>query len=281
MYITTFYSFKGGVGRSMALVNAGIELARRGRRVLLVDFDLEAPGLDAFKALTPKEPSLGVVDFVDSYLSSGTSDDVVKYVSECHFEHTGKGEIWLMPAGGKKSDYVCVFQNIDWGNLYMNQDGYLLIEDLKQQWMDEINPDYVFIDSRTGHTDVGGICTRQLPDAVAIFYFPNEQNLRGVSRVVRDIRSERDGPRKKNIQLHFIMSNIPDIDDEHQTLERMIEAFKTELDLKQEPMMVHRYDSLSLLDQAVFTQNRPKSRLAREYREIVEQIVSKNFCDRD
>lgn len=281
MYITTFYSFKGGVGRSMALVNAGIELARSGRRVLLVDFDLEAPGLDAFKALTPKEPSLGIVDFVDSYLSRGTSDDVVKYLSECHFDHIGNGEIWLMPAGSKMSDYACMFQNIDWADLYANQDGYLLIEDLKQQWMDEIKPDYVFIDSRTGHTDVGGICTRQLPDAVAIFYFPNEQNLRGVSRVVRDIRSERDGPRKKHIQLHFIMSNIPDIDDEHQTLERMIEAFKTELDLKQDPMMVHRYDSLSLLNQAVFTQSRPKSRLAREYREIVDQIVSKNLGDRD
>ena len=281
MYITTFYSFKGGVGRSMALVNAGIELARRGRRVLLVDFDLEAPGLDAFKALTPKEPSLGIVDFVDSYRSSGTSDDVVKYVSECHFEDNGKGEIWLMPAGGKKSDYASSFQNIDWGDLYANQNGYLLIEDLKQQWLDEIKPDYVFIDSRTGHTDVGGICTRQLPNAVAIFYFPNEQNLRGVSRVVRDIRSERDGPRKKHIQLHFIMSNVPDIDDEHQTLERQIEAFKTELDLKQDPMMVHRYDSLSLLNQAVFTQSRPLSRLAREYREIVDQIVSKNLGDRD
>ena len=51
MYITTFYSFKGGVGRSMALANAGVELARRGRKVLLVDFDLEAPGLDTFDCL--------------------------------------------------------------------------------------------------------------------------------------------------------------------------------------------------------------------------------------
>ena len=44
VYISTFYSFKGGVGRTMALVNAAVELARRGRRVLAVDFDLEAPG---------------------------------------------------------------------------------------------------------------------------------------------------------------------------------------------------------------------------------------------
>ena len=49
MYVTTFYSFKGGVGRTMALVNSAVTLALRGRRVLVVDFDVEAPGLDTFE----------------------------------------------------------------------------------------------------------------------------------------------------------------------------------------------------------------------------------------
>ena len=54
MYITTFYSFKGGVGRTMALVNAAVKLVQGGRRVLVVDFDLEAPGLDTFDVLKPR-----------------------------------------------------------------------------------------------------------------------------------------------------------------------------------------------------------------------------------
>src|SRR5258708_6648994 len=40
----TFYSFKGGVGRTTALVNLAFALARRGMRMLLWDLDLEAPG---------------------------------------------------------------------------------------------------------------------------------------------------------------------------------------------------------------------------------------------
>ena len=51
-------------------------------------------------------------------------------------------------------------------------------------------PDYVLIDSRAGHTDTCGICTRQLPDSVVVFFFPNEQNLRGLAEVVGDIRAE-------------------------------------------------------------------------------------------
>ena len=47
-YIFTFYSFKGGVGRSMALMNVAYTLAGWGRHVLVVDMDLEAPGLSGF-----------------------------------------------------------------------------------------------------------------------------------------------------------------------------------------------------------------------------------------
>ena len=47
-YIVTFYSFKGGVGRSLALINVAFGLVKRGRNVLVVDMDLEAPGISGF-----------------------------------------------------------------------------------------------------------------------------------------------------------------------------------------------------------------------------------------
>ena len=56
-YVFTFYSYKGGVGRSMALLNVGYTLASHGRHVLMVDMDLEAPGISSFlhrnQELTP------------------------------------------------------------------------------------------------------------------------------------------------------------------------------------------------------------------------------------
>ena len=76
MHIATFYSFNGGVGRTLALVNVAVELAGRWRRLLLVDFDLEAPGLDTFDLGRPPRPTPGVVDFVSAYLWSGRAPDV-------------------------------------------------------------------------------------------------------------------------------------------------------------------------------------------------------------
>ena len=281
MYVTTFYSFKGGVGRTMALVNAAVELANTGRRVLVVDFDLEAPGLDTFDILHSKTQVPGIVDFVGEYMASGQAPEVDRFVGKSPDIGNQGGGLWIMPSGAHQDSYAAHFSQIDWGALYEQHDGYLLFEDLKEQWKQVLRPDYVLIDSRTGHTDTGGICTRQLPDAVTILFFPNEQNLRGLTKVVRDIRAEAEEPRKKEIELHFVMSNVPDLDDEDRILEDQIEAFQNQLGFKQEPMIVHRYNSLALLNQAVFTKDRPRSRLAREYRDIVQEIVRQNVADRE
>ena len=181
----------------------------------------------------------------------------------------------------KTDSYATNFNQVDWGELYERQEGYLLFEDLKEQWNQALRPDYVLIDSRTGHTDTCGICTRQLPDSVVVFFFPNEQNLRGLSEVVGNIRSEADEPRNKTVELHFVMSNVPDLDDEDQILERKIDAFQHQLGFRREPMIVHRHDSLSLLNQVVFAKDRPRSRLAKEYGDIVREISARNWQDRD
>jgi MinD-like ATPase involved in chromosome partitioning or flagellar assembly len=46
--IYTFYSYKGGVGRSMALASVAQWLYLQGLNVFMVDWDLEAPGLEEF-----------------------------------------------------------------------------------------------------------------------------------------------------------------------------------------------------------------------------------------
>jgi len=280
MYVTTFYSFKGGVGRTMALVNVAVALANRGHRVLAVDFDLDAPALDTFDVMRPREQVPGIIDFVNEYLGSGQAPDVQRFIGEA--AHTGGkgGGLWIMPSA-RRETYSANFHHIDWRALYDERDGYLLFEDLKEQWRRFVEPDYVLIDSCTGHTDAGGICTRQLPDSVAVLFIPNEQNLRGLTRVVRDIRAEASEPRCKAITLHFVMSNVPDLDDEDGVLSGTIKAFQEQLGFRREPFIVHRNDSLSLLNQVVFTRDRPTSRLAREYRELVREIARNDEAERE
>ena len=264
----------------MALVNVAVDLAQRGRRVLAVDFDLEAPGLDTFDLPHPPGVIPGIVEFVSEYLASGRAPDFERFVFESPSIGSDNGGLWIMPSGAHIDSYSRTLANIDWGRLYEHHDGYLLFEDLKEQWKASVKPDYVLVDSGTGHTDVGGICTRQLPDSVAILFFPNPQNLRGLTKVVQDIRLEVKSIRKKEIGLHFIMSNVPDLDDEDRILEQSIASFEKDLGFRN-PLIIHRYDSLSLLNQVVFTKDRPRSRLAKEYQTLTDEIIRHNPLDRD
>lgn len=280
MHVVTFYSFKGGVGRTMALMNTAIELVQRGRKVLVVDFDLEAPGVSSFDIAAETTESLGLVDYVCEYLRSRKAPDASAYLHPCKTWKNAKGELWVMPSGKQDSQYGARLTSINWEELYSVHDGYLMFEDLKAQWRAAIQPDYVLIDSRTGHTDVGGICTRQLPDAVVLMMFPNRQNLRGMVRIHREIQAH-DQERARPVERLFVLSNVPDLDDEAKILRRWMKDSQAEFGYQKPAAVIRHYDSMSLLDQVVFTKDRPRSRLAEEYRVLANAIIDSNVEDAD
>lgn len=264
----------------MALVNVAAEIARRGKRVLVVDFDLEAPGLDTFDITRSDKRKRGLLDFVCNYRKTEEVPDVREFVYKSKLD-LSRGELWVMPAGLQDEDYHKRFRSVDWEDLYSTQHGFLLFEDLKAQWERVLQMDYVLIDSRTGHTDVAGICTRQMPNAVVTLFFPNEQNRRGLVSIIPQIRAEAKGPLKKKIDLHFVMSNVPDLDDEDEILENEIGKFESSLDFTDLTAVIHHYDSLALLEQVTFTVKRQRSRLAKEYAGLAFAIIRQNIQDRE
>jgi MinD-like ATPase involved in chromosome partitioning or flagellar assembly/tetratricopeptide (TPR) repeat protein len=281
LHIITFYSFKGGVGRTMALVNAGVELARRGRKVLLVDFDLKAPGLSTYDLLRPEKPSPGIVEYVTEFRHTRRSPLVTDFLYAAKPVGKKGGKLWVMPAGRRgDAEYRRMLNELNWRTLYRDEDGFLLFEDTRLQWEAELHPDYVLIDARTGHTDIEGVCTRQLADAVVVVFYPNEQNLAGLREVCRHIRDEKESGLKKKIKLHFVASNVPDLDDEKGILRSHLREFDSELKMGTFPLVVHRHETLRMLDQPIFVEQRPHSRLAREYRSLVSALQIENLADR-
>ncbi|EDN70889.1 ATP-binding protein, Mrp/Nbp35 family [Beggiatoa sp. PS] len=59
-----FYSYKGGVGRTTALIQTAFQLTRAGKRVALVDMDVEAPGLQALLPPTDTPLEEGLIDYL-------------------------------------------------------------------------------------------------------------------------------------------------------------------------------------------------------------------------
>jgi MinD-like ATPase involved in chromosome partitioning or flagellar assembly len=280
VYVITFYSFRGGVGRSMAMVNVGAELARAGKKVLLVDFDLEAPSLTTFNLKAADTCSLGIVDYVSEYLKTDCAPNVRDYVSDPEHFASG-GVLWIMPAGAPTNAYQERLTDINWVELYERRSGYLLLEELKAQLQAQFNPDYVLIDSRTGHSDVSGICTRQLPNAVCFMFAPNRQSLDGLASTVQLVRAANADEAAHPIELFFVESAVPYHDDERRTLAKNRNLFLERLNIPAFSATLHQYPHLSLLDRSVFVQEFPETSLAQEYRHLADTLRRENLADRD
>jgi len=267
----------------MALLNVAAELRSRGRRVLIVDFDLEAPGLDTFPMKLDRPVTRGLVEMISEYLGSScdSTPPIKDFLYEAKLDGLDDSPVWLLPAGRQDDSYDSRFRDIDWQDFYENQGGFLFFEDLKLQWKEAVSPDYVLVDSRTGHTDIGGICTRQLPDCVAVVFYPNEQNLRGLVPVVEDIRSEEAGPLKKKIDIQFVMANVPDLDDEESILARACANFSATLKYQDLAATIHHINSFSMLTQRLLILDRPNSKIAGEYKQLASAIARRNLEDRD
>jgi len=206
--IITFYSYKGGTGRSMALANVACLLAAQqteGNGVLMVDWDLEAPGLHRFfqgklrqsvtssKKLSDEAP--GLIDLFVK-LDATTPQEVPETEEEKtavamrslealrldeYVLPTTIPHLSLIKAGSFDAKYSTRVNSFHWENLFQRSPLLfpLFAERLAQQYR------YVLIDSRTGLTDISGICTMLMPQKVVVVFTPNRQSLTGVIDLVR------------------------------------------------------------------------------------------------
>ncbi|MGW1764755.1 FxSxx-COOH system tetratricopeptide repeat protein [Streptomyces sp. NPDC002073] len=211
--IVTFYSYKGGTGRTMALANTAWVLAANGKRVLAVDWDLEAPGLHRFfhPFLDPSTlgATTGVIDLITEYAWAATSP--VQRADDWHrdyariqqhavslapenlgWEFPSGGTLDFVSAGRQNREYSATVSTFDWDNFYDRLGGGLFFDALRADM--KANYDYVLIDSRTGLSDIADICTFHLPDVLVDCFTLSDQSIDGAAAVARQVY-ERYGDR--------------------------------------------------------------------------------------
>ncbi|BCB87975.1 FxSxx-COOH system tetratricopeptide repeat protein [Phytohabitans suffuscus] len=205
--IVTFYSYKGGTGRTMALANVAWILASNGKRVLAVDWDLESPGLHRyfhpFLADKKLRSSRGVIDLIRDFAAAAMDPqtevddpqwhrryaDVEREAVSLAWRFPGFGVIDLLPAGQQDPSYSSAVSTFDWPAFYERLNGGAFLQALRDNMRQHY--DYVLIDSRTGLSDTAGICTVQLPDTVVDCFTLSEQSIDGAVSVADSVANQR------------------------------------------------------------------------------------------
>ena len=202
-----FYSYKGGVGRSLALSNVAWSLAAAGRRVVLVDLDLEAPGLDAVPDLAPRRrrrPRKGFLELASSYARTGRLPSIRSHIHPAANAPL-PGRVWLVPAGRPGPAYQRALHELDWARLHPKKGTDPFLDGFKAAIEDYCEPDYVLVDARTGLSDVGGLTTHRLADAVVLVFNLTWPCIEGSVRAYRSMVS--DASRVRSVTL--VASPVP------------------------------------------------------------------------
>ncbi len=187
--IITFYSYKGGVGRSMALANIAYELSKRKFKVLVVDWDLEAPGIERyFSSFKIENSSEGLIQLLSAF-KNNIKPNYRDYLWK--IETLNEDSISLLHSGREKdpAKYSSLLQDFDWSDFFSNKEGGQHLENLRISWRKDF--DFVLIDSRTGLSDSSGICTIMMPDILIPMFTANYQSLFGVRDIVSYIQTAR------------------------------------------------------------------------------------------
>jgi len=215
MKTITFYSYKGGVGRTLALANIAKRLAEFNKKVCLIDFDLEAPGLHhKFKEnIGSKGINRGLVDYINYFnCNNSTPKLLADYITTINFKNNKYKDIDFIAAGNVYSDkYWKTLFSIDWVSMFYKKDsqGVALFVDLKERIKKELKPDYLLIDSRTGISEISGITMSLMADEIVLFAAKNDENLQGIKQIIKTLAQPENTLSGKLPKLNFVLCRIP------------------------------------------------------------------------
>lgn len=210
--VVTFYSFKGGVGRSTALGIVAVLLANRNRRVVVIDFDLEAPGISIL--LRPnvvdenEAQNYGFLDYL--HQRHLTPKENIPAIEDCihQVDLPGRGELFLVSAGEYDENYVHRLAELDrrtWQAFSRGATNPVeqLIDGIKEQ----VDPDVILIDARPGFNDTGAIALLDLADTGIICFSPTDQSFDGLRWIIQAARKQSDYRGKPD--LRFLLTPMP------------------------------------------------------------------------
>lgn len=204
--IVVFYSFKGGLGRSTLLASFAVQRARAGERVCVVDMDLDSPGVG--RLLSADREGLtapwGVVDFLlEHRLPDVPFND---YWHRCD-RVAETGEIRVMPSGRLDEEFADKLARVDLEEAPSAHESGLW--QLLQRTRDELKPDWILLDARTGISEPAGQLLSGVAHLHVLLGTFQEQSWQGLDRVLDRLGKDRILVGQSQAEVLLVQAMVP------------------------------------------------------------------------
>ena len=208
----TLFSVKGGVGRSTTAAVLAWHLVRRGERVIVVDLDLESPGLSSAMLASQEQPEFGVTDwFVEDLVGQGAH--VIEQMTAIPaWAQDSEGDMYVVPAHGREpGEYLAKL-----GRVYMdttNEPWTARLERLLNHLETACEPTVVLLESRNGLHDIAAATVTDLNAEILLFAIDSASNWTDYNILFHHWQTHDLAPKIRE-RLSIVSALTPELDTE-------------------------------------------------------------------
>jgi MinD-like ATPase involved in chromosome partitioning or flagellar assembly len=249
-HIVSIHSYRGGTGKSNTTANIATLLAAEGRRVGVIDTDIQSPGIHILFGLDEGEMRHSLNDFLwGTCQIKETAHDVTPRLGG-----NIPGRVFLIPSSMKAGDIARVLrEGYDVGVL---RDGfYELVEALKL--------DVLMIDTHPGLNEET-LLSIAISDALAIILRPDQQDYQGTSVTV-EVARKLDVPR-----MVLIVNKVPAVFDAADVKARVEQTYQCDV----AAVLPHSDEMMALASAGIFVLRHPDHPITAALKQVAAIMVA-------
>ena len=252
--IVSVHSFRGGTGKSNMTANLSVAAAGRGKRVAIVDTDIQSPGIHVLFDVDVQKAVHTLNDYLwgKCSIEEAAVDVGSRLLSEAGTSHAG-GQVYLVPSSNRTGDITRILR-----------EGYdvAALNDGFRDLMSELKLDYLFLDTHPGLNEET-LLSIAISNILVLILRPDKQDFQGTAVTV-------EVARKLQVQELFLVVNkvLPDVDFDHlrQQIESIYEAPVAGL-------LPLSLDMVRLASGGIFCLKSPEHEISKEVARIADKIL--------
>lgn len=242
--IISIHSFRGGTGKSNSTANIAALTAMQGKRVAVIDTDIQSPGIHVLFGQENKEPEYSLNDYLWGMCEI---EDAAMDVTD-ELGPDAEGKLYLIPSSLKAGDIARILH--DGYDVNMLNEGF-------RKLSSELNLDYLFIDTHPGLNEET-LLSIALSDILLVVLRPDGQDFQGTG-VTIEVARQLEVPDMK-----IIVNKVPESMD-FEELKQKVEGIYS---CKVAAVIPHSDEIMLLGSRGVFALQSPEHEVSKTYRNI-------------
>ena len=251
--IISIHSFRGGTGKSNTTANLAALLTNAGKRVGIIDTDIQSPGIHVLFGLAGESVGYSLNDYLWGRCSiEQAAHDVTHVVTKG--ESATAGRLYLIPSSIQADAIVNVLrEGYDVGKL---TEGF-------RKLISELKLDLLLIDTHPGLNEET-LFSLAISHALLIVMRPDQQDYEGTGVTVEVARS-LDVPR-----LLLLVNKTPAAFAPAEVQARVEQTF----DCTVAAVLPHADEMMTLASNGIFVVHYPDHPMTALYRTVVDQLLA-------